>query len=309
MGGWGVVTVPTWRCEQLTSESSYINRSTESLVLVWGTCKGEFVYLSIFQTFSLHRTRCQKSVSEAASSYTFRFGDLPKLDLQVDWGSDFGARRIQWNLYVGLSIPPPTKQVQALMLCFSHTIVENLGLTTEQRKAIILAIKHYIDGHINESVEQHNFRRHVQQSGEVFDDFLVVLHELVKTCNFCSSVCMEKSIRDQIIEGILDGDTRASSTTAESNLGHSHTMCRAEEAAKKQNSDITLMIMLLPFESRNNQLLSLILRHVSVVEIDLIKEGITSIQPMTWPVTIARRSVIIQESATSNKQWAWSCST
>ena len=92
------------------------------------------------------------------------------------------------------------------MLCFSHetlTIVENLGLTTEQRKdgeAIISAIKRYIDGHINESKEQRNFWRRGQQRGEAFDDFLVAIRGLVKTCNFCSPACMEKSTRDQVIE-------------------------------------------------------------------------------------------------------------
>ena len=151
-----------------------------------------------------------------AASYTFRLGDLPKLDLQIDRGSDFAAWRTQWDSYdslSGLSAESADKQVQALMLCFSRetlTIVENLGLTPEQRKdgeTIISAIKSYVDGHINESVERRNFRKRVQQRGETFDDFIVALRELVKTCNFCSPACTAKSIRDQIIEGILDGDT------------------------------------------------------------------------------------------------------
>ena len=88
----------------------------------------------------------------------------------MDRGSDFGAWRTQWNPYVslsGLSAKPPAKQVQALMLCFSLetlTIVENLGFTTQQLKhgeAIISAIKRFIDGHINESVEQCNFHSKV----------------------------------------------------------------------------------------------------------------------------------------------------
>ena len=157
------MTIHTWCCKQFISKSNSIHQPTNSLVLVWGTRKGEFVCLSIFRTFSFHRTR-RMSLSEAAtSSYTFRLGDLPKLDLQVDQGLDFRAWRTQWNSYVslsGLSTEPPTKQVQALMLCFSHeTLTENLGLTTEQRKdgeATISAIKRYIDGHINESVEWHN---------------------------------------------------------------------------------------------------------------------------------------------------------
>ena len=90
------------------------------------------------------------------------------------------------------------------------SIVQNLGLSDTEKAdiaAIISAIKKYIDGHINESVERRNFRRRSQQPGETFDDFVLVLRELVKTCNFCSNNCTRKNIRDQIIEGILDGGT------------------------------------------------------------------------------------------------------
>ena len=81
----------------------------------------------------------------------------------------------------GLSRESSAKQVQALTLCFSRetlTIVNNLGLTTEELKSvafIIGAIKNYVAGHINESVERRNFRRRSQQIGESFDDYLVSL--------------------------------------------------------------------------------------------------------------------------------------
>jgi len=150
------------------------------------------------------------------SLYVFHQGDLPILDLQVDRGSDFSAWQTQWESYVSLSGPSEesaVKQVQALTLCFSHetlTIVDNLSLTTEDRKsvtAIIRAIKKYVTGHINELVKRQNFRCRTQQPGESFDDYLVSLRELVKTCNFCSDACMQKCVRDQIIEGLLDDDT------------------------------------------------------------------------------------------------------
>ena len=38
-------------------------------------------------------------------------------------------------------------------------------------------------------------------------DFLVSLRELAKTCNFCSNDCLQKAIRDQIIEGLCDGES------------------------------------------------------------------------------------------------------
>ena len=130
--------------------------------------------------------------------YVFRQGDLPKLDLNVDHGTDFKAWKAQWEAYFslsGLDGQSNAKQVQALTLCFSRetvTIVDNLGLTTEQLQKtteIIAAIERYVQGQINESVERRNFRRRVQQEGETFDDFLVSLRELAKTCSFCSDQC------------------------------------------------------------------------------------------------------------------------
>ena len=46
-------------------------------------------------------------------AYTFRPGDLPKLDLQVDRGTDFSAWKAQWEAYMslsGLDKEPETKQ-------------------------------------------------------------------------------------------------------------------------------------------------------------------------------------------------------
>ena len=145
----------------------------------------------------------------------------------------------------GLSDEPAATKVQALTLCFSRetlTIVDNLGLTTEQKgdvNAIIAAIKRHIDGHVNESMERHKLRRRMQQPGESFDDFLVALREIAKTCNFCSEECTTKNIRDQIIEGINDSNTvehllRQQNLT----LDMAVTTCRAQEAAKNQCREI-----------------------------------------------------------------------
>ena len=92
-------------------------------------------------------------------TYTFRQGDLPKLDLQL---ADFTAWKLQWDSYrslSGLAEQDAAKQVQALTLWFSRdtlSIVQSLGLTEEQKgnvESIISAIKQYIDGHVNETVE------------------------------------------------------------------------------------------------------------------------------------------------------------
>ena len=100
--------------------------------------------------------------------YVFRAGDLPKLDLQVDRGTDFKAWRDQWNAYMslsGLGDQTAEKQVQALTLCFSCetvTIVNNLELTAAQRgdaKETVAGISRYVEGQTNESVERRHFRQ------------------------------------------------------------------------------------------------------------------------------------------------------
>ena len=84
-------------------------------------------------------------------------------------------------------------------------IVRNLGLTEEENRnveSIIRMIKCYVDDLVNETVERRNFHKHMQQTCESFDDYLVSLCELVKTCNFCSDACTNKNICDQMIEGL-----------------------------------------------------------------------------------------------------------
>ena len=118
-----------------------------------------------------------------------------------------------------------------------------LGLTIAQRwnaKEIVKAIQQYVEGHVNESVERRNFRRHTQQPGESFDDFLVALRELAKTCKFCSDECTQKNIRDQIIEGLIDGDTVEELLQEKDlTLAKTITKCRGLEAAKRQWAEIS----------------------------------------------------------------------
>lgn len=92
---------------------------------------------------------------------------------------------------------------------------------------------------MNESVERRNFRQRSQQPGESFDDFVLSLRELAKTCNFCSDECLQKNIRDQIIGGLLDGDA-VEILLREKDLSLATTIdkCRAQEAARKQRGEI-----------------------------------------------------------------------
>ena len=82
--------------------------------------------------------------------------------------------------------------------------------------------------------------RNYYKPGESLDDFLVSLCELAKTCNFCSDGCMQKSIWDQIVEGLLDGDTIEDLLKeCELNLDAAISKCRAKEAARQQREEIT----------------------------------------------------------------------
>ena len=103
------------------------------------------------------------------------------------------------------------KQVQALTLCLSHemlTIVENLGLSDTQR------------GSVKEIVK------------------VVALWELAKTCKFCFDACTQKNIRDQIIEGLIDGDTVESLLEVKDlTLETTIVKCRSLEAAKRQRAE------------------------------------------------------------------------
>ena len=83
-------------------------------------------------------------------------------------------------------------------------------------------------------MKRRNFKRRTQQPDETFNNFWVFLRELVKTCNFYSDVCTQKSIRDQ---GLLDGDTvETLLQDTDLTLAKTISKCQAQEAAKKQRA-------------------------------------------------------------------------
>ena len=113
----------------------------------------------------LHGAASSRTVNKTMA-FVFRQGDLPKLDLQVDRGSDFKAWKIQWEAYFslsGLDDQTAEKQVQALTLSLSRetlTIVENLGLTDAQRKSakeiITYIMRTHTFIHAHRSLPLHN---------------------------------------------------------------------------------------------------------------------------------------------------------
>ncbi len=157
----------------------------------------------------------------------------------------YQSNRLPFGVASGLSNKSATKKAQALQLCFSREtlhIVENLGLTAAQKKdqaQVIAALKRYVEGQVYETIERRNLRQRTQQAGESFDDFFVSLRELAKTCNFCNNDCLQKALRDQIIEGLLDWEIiqellKEKTLTLEDTI----TKCHALESAKKSRHNI-----------------------------------------------------------------------
>ena len=95
-------------------------------------------------------------------------------------------------------------------------------------------------GAINETVERRNFRKRQQFARESFDDFLVAPRDLVKTGNYCTDACTDNALRDQIIEGLLNGDTvKELLRQKDFTLSKTMQVCRAHEAAKQKRLEIT----------------------------------------------------------------------
>ena len=118
------------------------------------------------------------------------------------------------------------------------TIVENLGLTEAQKAdqaQTIAGLKRYVQGRINETVERRNFRQRKQAQGETFDDYLVSLRELAKTCNFCNNNCLQSNLRDQLVDGVSDPDTVCELLKEQNlTLEKAIDVGRAMETAKKE---------------------------------------------------------------------------
>ena len=69
---------------------------------------------------------------------------------------------------------------------------------------------------------------------------MVALRELVKTCNFCLDNCTRKNLHEQIIEGILDGDTVEDLLQEKDlSLARAIQIFQAQEAAKRQRASMS----------------------------------------------------------------------
>ena len=172
----------------------------------------------------------------------------PKLDIEIDRGSNFTTWKNKFKAYRRLSKLDKASeetQVDVLTLCMSSEtirVVDNLGLPPSDQKdclKIIDALERHVNGQINVTVERFNFRQRRQDKSEPFDDYLITLRELAKTCRFCNDKCTEAAIRDQIIEGHNDPEAvKELLEISELTLSKTIDKCRALEAAKIETTQM-----------------------------------------------------------------------
>lgn len=142
-------------------------------------------------------------------------GKSPVLDLSVVKTPDFDAWEAKYRGFIRLSglmedgITDNDRRdflEQSLTLESLQTI-RNLGMSAAEAadwESIVKAMRAYVVGRQNVTVERRNFRKRKQEKGERFDDYLISLRELAKTCNFCNDECTESALRDQLVEGLYD---------------------------------------------------------------------------------------------------------
>ena len=121
--------------------------------------------------------------------------------------------------------------------------------------AVIAAIKKYIRRQRNPLLDRIDFYNRRQHKGESFDSFFTCLKELFSACDFvelrvcrtcsgrmctdCPKILVtanEELLRDRIVVGVLDDDTRHKLLSEQNlTLSSAAKICRAEEAAKQTN--------------------------------------------------------------------------
>ncbi len=93
----------------------------------------------------------------------------------------------------------------------------------------------YAIGEVNETMERYIFYKRSQQEGEDFENFLTDIRTLSQTCQFCEG-CKNSMIRDRIVLGLYDNDTRAELLKIRQlTLDRSIDICRAAQSASSNN--------------------------------------------------------------------------
>ena len=113
-----------------------------------------------------------------------------------------------------LSGKSAVRQVQALQLRFSRetlNIVNNLGLTSTQMAKLMKLLNDAISDSVHKELVSHS---------------MTLFHfENLQTCNICSNDCLQKALRDQVIEGLRDGDIQELLQVKDLTLDQAITKC------------------------------------------------------------------------------------
>ncbi len=90
------------------------------LCAIPGCAVDDISYRVPYMALRTLRARAKNQEPRTKMPYTFRQGDLPKLDLQVDRGTDFKAWKTQWEAYLSLSGLGTQDQATQVQVCFSR---------------------------------------------------------------------------------------------------------------------------------------------------------------------------------------------
>ncbi len=103
---------------------------------------------------------------------------------------------------------------------------------------LLETMKIAIVGEVNVTYELYVFQTRVQQKGEPFDEFLLALRELMKTCDFCEHMT-DHMLKSQVIRGVREDATRERLLQERQlTLAKCVDMCRAAESASTQARDM-----------------------------------------------------------------------
>ena len=164
-----------------------------------------------------------------------------------DIAADWERFRSEWQNYevaADLTDVPAKKRAAVFLACIgtaAYSVFRTFKFEREDDKAdvdsIIDAFQKHCIGEANVTYERFVFHQRVQQSGEIFDDFLADLRKMARTCEFAQ---LEDSlIRDRIVIGIRDEPTRRRLLQVKKlSLGDAIDACRASEATSRRHAKL-----------------------------------------------------------------------
>lgn len=119
-------------------------------------------------------------------------------------------------------------------------VFNSFDLSTNERNSydsIINAFEVFCKTRVNETYERFKFFKRKQRENEPFNDFLMDIRKLAKSCGF---VNLESSLlKDQIVSGIFSDQTRKELLkTTDLNYGKAVEMCRSTETSSIQVKDM-----------------------------------------------------------------------